>query len=637
MGRSLNYAAKWIGTRKPSNTIEQESLAEAFFTNQDVLTSQSVLVRESIQNAIDAKSPAIDGPVRMYFKLSETSSDIANKYFATLYPRITAAGLQGTCLPTADEKCRVLLVEDYNTTGLLGDISAEKPKSKTENSFWYFAWARGISGKNEGTRGKNGVGKIVFPRSSKIKSQLIYSVRNWGTTVNQGILFGNALLKIHEFEGAKYESDCRWMQEDENTGEHRPFVSDELIKSFREDWKILRQPDEHGTSIVIPYCDGDFSAQNLVQCIIQDYFVALLDGTVECKVIDFDGAEIQLDSETIEQHLAELDDHLLTRTSKNATEIRALCSLYRAKINDEVFTVSLGIGTDGSANKWGDAQLTDDQVNSIHATLDGGGVVEFKIETLIPQEIGKKAIRNKDWFSVLIKSKTDVNSQAVFAREGILIPAAADRTIRVKDFVTLVTVTSGPLADALGQAEGPSHERWSAEESKFKEKYVKSHGEELIRYVKDSANRVTKLFMTKQNELEDSLFAKWFPKTDDTGSGTRKKPGKNPRTTKPGQMVDGFRYEKIDSGFKILPSAENPAPVGSRAIVKAGYSQLFGGSPLSLSSDDFDLQDHQGSLIGVEVIKWNQNQMEFKITQKNFEIRFKNFDKYRDITVGVSK
>lgn len=633
----MSFPAKWIGTQKPANTIEQESLAEAFFTNHDVLTSQSVLVRESIQNAIDAKAPSGDGPVRMYFKLFETSSEVAERYFSTLYPRIEAAGLKGTCLPAAGENCQVLLVEDFNTTGLLGEISAKKPKSKTENSFWYFAWARGISGKSEGTRGKNGVGKIVFPRSSKIKSQLVYSVRDFKSTSHQGILFGNALLKIHKIAGEKFESDCRWMLEDADSGEHRPFMSEDLIRSFREDWRVQRQPNEHGTSIVIPYCDSDFSARNLVQCIIQDYFVALLDGTIECSVVDFDGSEVTLHSETIEQHLTELDDRLLTRTSKNATEIRALCALYRAKLKNEVFTISLGIEAVELANKWGDGELTDEQIHSIHATLESGGVVEFKIQALIPLEVDKKNPRQKDWYSILIKSKTDVNSQPVFAREGILIPAASDRTTKVKDFVTLVTITSGALADALGQAEGPSHERWSAEESKFKEKYVKSHGEELIRFVKDSANRVIKLFLTKQNELEDSLFAKWFPKSDEAGGDTQKKPGKKPRLKRPGEMAEGFRYEKLDDGFKILPSLQKPAAVGTRATIKAGYSQLFGGSPLALSSDDFELEKHQGALIGAKVVKWNLNHLEFQVTQKNFDIRFVKFDSYRDITVGVTK
>lgn len=633
----MSFPAKWIGTQKPANTIEQESLAEAFFTNHDVLTSQSVLVRESIQNAIDAKAPSGHGPVRMSFRLYETSSEISEKYFSTLYPRVEAAGLKETCLPVAGENCQVLLVEDFNTTGLLGEISPDKPQSKTENSFWHFAWARGISGKNEGTRGKNGVGKIVFPRSSKIKSQLVYSVRSFESSAHQGILFGNALLKIHEIAGEKFESDCRWMLEDADSGEHRPFLDDNLIRAFREDWDIQRQPNEHGTSIVIPYCDSDFSARNLVQCIIQDYFVALLDGTIECSIVDFDGSGVNLNSETIEQHLTELDDRLLTRTSKNAAEIRALCALYRSKLKNEVLTIPLGIETNELPNKWGSGELTDDQVHSIHTTLDGGGVVEFKIETLIPLEIGKKTPRQKGWYSVLIKQQTDVNSQPVFAREGILIPAASDRTTRVKDFVTLVTITSGALADALGQAEGPSHERWSAEESKFKEKYVKSHGEELIRFVKDSANRVTKLFLTKKNELEDSLFAKWFPKSDDAGGNTQKKPGKKPRKQRPGEIVEGFRYEKLEDGFKVLPSLLKPAVVGTHAIIKAGYSQLYGGSPLALSPDDFELENHQGAIIGAKVIKWDLNHLEFKVTQKNFDIRFVKFDKYRDITVGVTK
>ena len=48
----------WLGTEKGRNQVENESQHANFFTNTDVLTGQSILIRESIQNAIDARDKA---------------------------------------------------------------------------------------------------------------------------------------------------------------------------------------------------------------------------------------------------------------------------------------------------------------------------------------------------------------------------------------------------------------------------------------------------------------------------------------------------------------------------------------------------------------------------------------------------
>jgi hypothetical protein len=637
-----NPKSIWLGTTKQRNSVENEPQGENFFTNTDVLTSQSILVRESIQNAIDAKDTSSSSPVKMIFKLGEVPTETASKYFDNLYPRISAS--LGESKVPGKGSCFYLAIEDFKTTGLLGSISSDKPADGADNSFWYFAWATGSSNKNEGTRGKNGVGKIVFPRSSSIKSQLVLSVRSRHNGLPKSILFGNALLKFHDFNGERWEPECRWMEVSD--GVHQPFTGESEMASFIQDWGLSRTLSENGTSIIVPFCDESFSEEKLIQCIIQDYFVAILDRTIECTVVSASGVPVNINADSVESMLDDLDDELLTRSSKTKAELLALCALYKEKVADTTIKANLLWPRDFKSNKWDEVVLEEENKDFVVEALEAGKAVEFTVKSLIPQKLGSRDDRTLDEFSVLALKRDGVNATPTFAREGILIPSAASSSLKFKGLMVLVVVKSGELADCLGQAEGPSHERWSAEETKFREKYVKSHGAELIRYVKDSANRIVRMVQAIDDETEDSRYAKWFPTgagAPGTGGseGNDQKPKiKPPGTPRPKVQTSLFDIQKIDEGFVVRFTDEAKSGTkakNGRAILKAGYTQLRGGSPFKLSSDDFELSKMKSSIKteGVNGLAFNQNHLEFDIQSKEFSIQISGFDAYRDLSVEV--
>jgi len=634
----------WLGTTPNKNTREDENQLENFFTNTDVLTSQSILVRESIQNAIDAKTLNSSAPVSITFKLGRVDSRISEKYFGELSPRILSA-LGTSYVQSADKGCQYLAVEDFNTTGLDGPITSERPTSKP-NSFWFFTWASGTSNKGTGTRGKNGVGKIVFPRSSGIKSQLVYSIRD-----NQDpsfLVFGNAFLKFHDYEGQRWNPNCSWMNEDEN-GLHVPFQDDETRDEFVQDWKLTRINEQSGTSIIVPYVDDGFSAAKITQCIVQDYFVAILDGTIECRVIDFSGEEVLITSDTIESHLTDMDEDLLTRASKTKEELIGLCKIYKNKLQGETVEIGLLLANqDGKRNAWPEEALSEAQRAEVKNALDGGKTIEFKLSVLLPELKAESKNAIFDTYSVLLGRHEDTMLSPTFSREGILIPSAATGSGRLRDALFLVVIGSGGLADVLGDAEGPAHERWSAEEEKFRNKYVKLHGEQLIRCIKDSPSRISKALRLSPDTLESSHFTKWFPNNeqgykpseqDDEAEGKNKK-NKKPKSrgSKSGSNIsEGLHLEPTLDGFKLSKlSAATGTLVGKKVKIRAGYSSGRGNSPLSLSSDDFVIKDHLGSSSGVTVESWAENTCLIEIESDAFKIEFKNFDIYRDLTVGTN-
>ena len=168
---SNNPRAVWQETVKGLNDDEEHQQNEEFFNDTDVLSEISSLVREAIQNSIDA---CLDNtkPVKVRFTLKNQTGKINEKYFKDLYPH-AALSINENLLPKYDQNSIFLIIEDFNTTGLEGSVRTSKPKDSDVKlygaSYWFFEWAKGISIK-KGDRGSWGIGKIVLSAASRYKS-----------------------------------------------------------------------------------------------------------------------------------------------------------------------------------------------------------------------------------------------------------------------------------------------------------------------------------------------------------------------------------------------------------------------------------------------------------------------------------
>jgi hypothetical protein len=643
----MNNKASWIGTIKQANSVENEPQSENFFTNTDVLTSQSVLVRESIQNAIDAKSSKSVDPVKVTFRLGRASSAVAAKYFGDLYPRYKAA-LPEVDIDFSSQPCNFLAIEDFRTTGLTGPTFSEKPVGN-RTSFWYFAWATGTSNKNAGTRGKNGVGKIVFPRSSDLKTQLVLTVRD---EISEGFLiFGNSLLKFHDYKSTRWQPECRWMEID-NSGNHVPFKDEATARDFISDWSLTRSASDSGTSIVIPFISEGFSAEKLIQCIVQDYFLPILDKTIECEVIDKDGRVAKINAQTIDSHLTDLDEDLLTRSSKSKSELLALCNLYRKSLNGDVTKVAIDLtSSKDRRNSWPSDLLAEKERETIKAGLESGVIYSFEVKVLLPESKKNPKDKISDVYTVLLAESKGTSTNPTFAREGILIPSSGTSAGKMKDLLALVVINSGALADVLGLAEGPAHDRWSAEEAKFKAALVKSHGEQLIRVIKDAPVKLARALKLAPDQLEKSHYSKWFPDMGDVGRqesepvpnrvGTskvaKKTKTRKPRNVTPAKLQP-LEFTKDGSGFIAEKNPEiTTSIIGKKIRLKAGYSITIGESPIALNSDDFEIKDlfDAGSTSGISSVRFDQNHLVFTVKSDTFKIKCQGFDFYRDLALGA--
>jgi hypothetical protein len=521
---------QWQFGQRPRDTTEDEKNAEEFFNNADILTEAASVVRESIQNSLDE---VLDKsiPVRMVFTLGEQSAACARRYFGDLSPHLAESNLRE--LPNLADVSRFLTIEDFNTRGLEGPTTSENPPENVsqltepfKHSFWFFEWKSGGSNKSSGNRGSWGIGKVVFPRASRIKTYLVYSVRRPQAAPggDTSILFGRSILRYRTIGDVRYLPDARWM----TTNEHNSLIpsSDvEVQAEFARDWKLLRTPEDTGTSIVIPFCREELTADDLAKSIILEYFIPILAGKLECTVRAVNDDRIVIDKSTIYKLIDSLSGDMQSRSGRTSLELKQLCELFASHESDVTIDFEIKIG-EGRPLDWSSVQIAESEVAMLLEHYNSGAVIRITIETAVPRMTNPPKPAELDHFVVLMKRAHDLRSSTVFCREGILIPSA-NTSSNLQNCVSMVLVgdmsgaglADNSLANLLKFAEGPAHERWSTSATHFRGQYKpQSHAEAVLRWVKLSAERCLRMILGAEDVEDDTTLSDYFPvNPDDEG------------------------------------------------------------------------------------------------------------------------
>ncbi len=192
----------WCFRPKRPGEPNREPIQGEFFASDAISDPGTALVREGIQNALDAG--AKDGSpvlVRILVSGKDERAEVEEFFGEVAWEHFKSSGngINPNAIPTAAGRCRFIAFEDFSTSGLEGD-SAEAFRSPSggKNHFYHFFRAEGQTDKDASDRGSWGVGKHVFLRASQVSSILALTVR-----ANDGrrMLMGKSVLKSHYFRG----------------------------------------------------------------------------------------------------------------------------------------------------------------------------------------------------------------------------------------------------------------------------------------------------------------------------------------------------------------------------------------------------------------------------------------------------
>ena len=619
---------QWNFAIRDSHSKARDPIQGEFFNNEDIANTSDALIRESFQNSLDSKTgDKVLIRVRIAIGEQALSRSIAKEYFSDFWGHLKASypDNDSEISELSKERCPYIVIEDFGTTGLTGDeLAHEEPQNK-ENNFYYFFRAEGKSGKSGNDKGRWGIGKYVFPKSSKVKAFFALTVRGEGGLNGDSLLMGQAVLKNHSTLGSSYEPDGWFAIDGENV--YEPTKQSQTITEFSEHWELKRR-SEPGLSVVVPYID-EVSAEDLFQAVIREYMMVILLGQLEVDLSD--GAkegillnrgnlktkaeEIFFESPDLKGIVREID---LLNWAINASE-------------DEIIILDL---IDGSPD-WKNELIPENTAELIRDRLEKEGKVMIRIPTQVRLKKDKDALEPSS-FDVILANEENAPAPS-FIRQGIRVPSV--RSPGTSAIRAIVKIDDGSLAGLLGDAEGPAHTDWDKGRDKFKAKY--DYGAKWIDFVKRSPKKILDRARGSDKEGNLSIAADWFPAptsgTSSTlnGAGPDGKeatgdvgpiPPKKPRKLDINQLVGGFKV--------VLTEHGKDADV--RAVeISAAYATQRGNAFKRWNPLDFNFKDLEITIEGAHERTRSGNTLTVEITDsENFLVQIKGFPDYkRDIQV----
>ncbi|MDP2920632.1 MAG: hypothetical protein Q8O43_10510 [Dehalococcoidia bacterium] len=278
----------WKFRKLTEGELERSPHEAEFFNVGDIDKATSV-VREVIQNSLDARLPN-NHPVRVKFLFGTHEKSDDDVYYKELLPHIQSSGLLPARYSTASE-VHFLTIEDFGTTGLDGSISREQIAAAGSGNYYNFWWCEGKSQKTGHRMGRWGLGKTSFHVASMLRTF-------WGFTIRyddkRELLLGKALLETHVMDGAWYDYYGYF-----SGPGYAPIEDRTQIEAFQSKFGVSRK-QEPGFSLVIPFPSEEIDHDAIVRSVIIHYFFPVIKDMLVVEVASKSSLTI-LDSSTLRE------------------------------------------------------------------------------------------------------------------------------------------------------------------------------------------------------------------------------------------------------------------------------------------------------------------------------------------------
>ena len=607
----------------------REATQGEFFTNDTELRG---FIREAVQNSLDAKRPRVKSPVRVRIFISGEKAallgDKAERYFSGGWDHFHAEGCGLREAPKSDESCRFVVYEDSGTTGLTGDVSQYHEVPGVRNPFYYFFRAEGQSNKTDGGRGRWGLGKFVFPRSSRIRSFFGVTVRH---DDKKRVLVGQSILRSHHVGEKTFTPDGWFGKKPDRNEASLPVTDQRFINKFAADFRLKRAYDP-GLSLVVPFCDERWTASAVMEAIVQDYFYPILRNDLIVTVEDADSKTV-LDAQSLQAIGSKLRPDLQLM-------LRPLIDLTTWALKQPLQDSLILLPDSHQTSTMTPEQVSQKLVaNQLRQAFQEQGRVTVRIPVTVQTTVGPPRPTHFDAF--IERAEGSLQKRPMFIRDGIVI--ADVRTRPTRDVNAIVSITDQPLTAFLGDAENPAHTEWSEESSHFKGKYL--NGAATLRQIRNSVAALCQTLTESADDKDPVLLLDVF--STRTTNGQAGLPVNFPAMSSKSAHSSLLRLKALSArpaqarlfgvssrkgGFRVASRAKS-GQICAPLDVFVAYDRR-GGSPLrKYVATDFQL-DHDPILIKshnaiVQVLE--PNHLIIYPQHPDFDVIVTGFDVNRDL------
>jgi hypothetical protein len=625
-----------------------------FFTTNEVKGIANGLVREGIQNALDEQLDK-KKPVLIRITLSGQKHSLTpqqcDKYFDGLKEHLFSKDSGIRELPNFnDDKMNFIVFEDFNTKGLRGNPieskDAEIEDGTKPHNFYYFWRNVGITGKPEDKLGRWGIGKTVFPASSRINTFFGYTIQ---CDTNDALLLGQTILKKHNIESQPedwgYKAYGYFGNFDEKSYFAKPIIENEFLSTFKNEFLISRK-NEPGLSIVIPFVKEQITRDFLLFAVIKQYFFPILNNNL-IVCLKTESEETIIDKNSIsnivqaQQELIKSEEEDRLTFDKNQLISLFAFTEWAIELNDAEYACLTALKPENQP-RWDERLWQNNNLEDLIAKFESDGRIAFKVPIKYhlkePGEVPKTC-----WFKVFLEKDDALkNPEDHFIRENITI-------IDVKSLETsgvrgIVLIEDKQLANLLGDSENPAHTQWQEDSQNFVNKYY--HGDKCIGFIKKILQRIYIKLQKPATGLDKEILKDLFfietnttdnkpvkPDDDSDKDDETEKPIINIETRNKGTRV---KCSKIEGGIIIYPDNKDSNSVET-IFVKVAYRTTRGKAFSKYLPYDFELNKNPIEVINTncELRNCRENKLEVFNIDKDFELIIKGFDKKRDLVVDI--
>jgi hypothetical protein len=617
--------------RAPSTAIlfTTEQAADGEYAGSDSL------VREVLQNAIDAR--CADGPVRVRMAIHEAHeaprTERQLQYFVRLQAPLAASGVSlGTSgLPTVP--CRFLVCEDFGTRGLDGnpELFSDPARDTPQREDFYWFWRNiGRSGKTGDDLGRWGLGKAVYAAASHVGCMFGLTVRQ---SDRRRLLMGQTVLQIHKHEGKEYHPEGYWCGAENATGLPLPIENPSDLEEFCREWKLTRG-DESGLSVVAPFVPAELKAERLLQAVAVNFFARILRGELVVQIAGNGRGTVTLDQGSIEAECQRIRWDGPVRTKRNASPPIAFAKRCLRTTSHKVSNL-LGADVVPSLSE---STFKPEDLKQLRRQFASGEFVAVRFRLGLPRKSDGMEIGEFDVF--LERTSDGKRCDTFFVREGMTITKPASRA-GLRGTRAVVLVDSGPLAELLGDTEGPAHEDWDTSSKRPNTAWESWKGR--VKFVRGIVDSLVELLTPPTTTPDFDALSDFFSVDRAAGAQRQRKPGDKGDEPTGMEPVNGhpkwFSISQRSGGFTIGRNTAVELPSDPTLRVAVAYDIPRGNPLKNWNPYDFVFGNTDGALHairgGVTGTLREGNVVELKIDEPNFRFSVDGFDEHRDLFIRV--
>ena len=589
--------------------VGMDPIHDNFFVQDSAQLAES-LVRETLQNSLDAKDADIE-VVRVRFSVKAvrpTYLKVFDALMGRILPHLRAAK------PALHQEVavygapRVLVIEDFGTTGLEGDETTKQDDENHFANFWRFV---GRTEKGGGRGGSFGIGKVVIPMSSLACTFFGVTVRAGQRFSPAPLFMGQAMLPQHRLDGTNIEPFILFGVETRDI--ILPVSEPNLVATYSGCLDFKRTANQLGTSIAIPYPAKPITCQAILDAVVKHYFYTVIKGQLVVE-IDGDGFEsVTLTRANIRNYAA-----------THGADFQALLGFVEETVDiPEEDMLQLPYRSEDLAIDADTFESEPAVLEELRKKYEAGELLSFVYSLPLDPVDGQAGCG--DLHLYIRKAPEVARGLDVYMRSGISVYANSVFKESNKSLALLVA-DEELICELLRLSEGPAHNTWIYSSNKAATAY--RGAPKSIKAAKNALRELHALLAVGKEEQDASAFAKFFP---------------SPKREVVPPPIEGKpdRFNIVASGGVVTitrgRSATNPSLAGLSGKFSVNYVSPPGAK--KYSKIDFDLTKRPPMSIratGASFHDITGNKFNFKIDTDEFELVVGPFDKLRDLEVRVN-